>query len=130
MSVQPTQAANLLLACLRSLLPAVVGADTLERVRNSHSVVLGYVPDFAPFSTQAGDKASGYAIDLCEKIFNTIKTELNVPSLQVRYPSVQLGDEVSAVSTGKVDILCTLTPATLAWQPWLPRMHPTHCSGC
>ncbi len=58
MSAQPMKAAYLLLVCLLSLVSAVAGADTLEQVRNTHSVkVLGYVPDFAPFSTQDGDRA-------------------------------------------------------------------------
>ncbi|PMZ93114.1 MULTISPECIES: amino acid ABC transporter substrate-binding protein [unclassified Pseudomonas] len=129
MSAQPTKAANLLLVCLLSLAPAIAGADTLERVRNSNSVVLGYVPDFAPFSTQAGDKASGYAIDLCQDIFNTIKTELNLPSLQVRYQPVQLGEEISAVSTGKVDILCTPTPVTLERRKTVSYSIPVYTAG-
>ena len=129
MSAQPTKTANLFLVCLLSLVPVVAGADTLERVRNSHSVVLGYVPDFAPFSAQAGDKASGYAIDLCQDIFNTIKTELNLPSLQVRYQPVQLGEEVSAVSTGKVDILCTPTPVTLERRKTVSYSIPVYTAG-
>jgi len=129
MSAQPTKAANLFLVCLLSLVPVVAGADTLERVRNSHSVVLGYVPDFAPFSAKAGDKASGYAIDLCQDIFNTIKTELNLPSLQVRYQPVQLGDEISAVSTGKVDILCTPTPVTLERRKTVSYSIPVYTAG-
>jgi len=129
MSAQPTKTANLFLVCLLSLVPVVAGADTLERVRNSHSVVLGYVPDFAPFSAQAGDKASGYAIDLCQDIFNTIKIELNLPSLQVRYQPVQLGEEVSAVSTGKVDILCTPTPVTLERRKTVSYSIPVYTAG-
>ncbi|BCX70232.1 MULTISPECIES: amino acid ABC transporter substrate-binding protein [Pseudomonas] len=129
MSAQPIKAANLLLVCLLSLVPVVAGADTLERVRNSHSVVLGYVPDFAPFSNQAGDKVSGYAIDLCQDIFNSIKTELNLPSLQVRYQPVQLGEETSAVSTGKVDILCTPTPVTLERRKTVSYSIPVYTAG-
>jgi polar amino acid transport system substrate-binding protein len=129
MSAQPSQAAHLLLVCLLSLVSAVAGADTLERVRNSHSVVLGYVPDFAPFSTQDGDKASGYAIDLCQGIFNALKTELNLPSLQVRYQPVGLGEETSAVSTGKVDILCTPTPATLERRKTVSYSIPVYTAG-
>ena len=129
MSAQPAKTANLFLVCPLSLVPVVAGADTLERVRNSHSVVLGYVPDFAPFSAKAGDKASGYAIDLCQDIFNTIKTELNLPSLQVRYQPVQLGDEISAVSTGKVDILCTPTPVTLERRKTVSYSIPVYTAG-
>jgi polar amino acid transport system substrate-binding protein len=47
MRAKSSKAIDLLLARLLSLIPAVAGADTLERVRSSHSVVIGYVPDFA-----------------------------------------------------------------------------------
>lgn len=89
MNAQLTKAIHRFLVCLLAFVPAITCAETLERVRNNQSVVLGYVPDFAPFSTQQGDKANGYAIDLCLNIVNTIKSELNLPSLQVRYQPVQ-----------------------------------------
>jgi hypothetical protein len=66
MRAKSSKAIDLLLACLLSLIPTVAEADTVERVRNSHSVALGYVPDFAPLGTQVAGKASGYVIDLCQ----------------------------------------------------------------
>lgn len=42
-----------------SIRPSVAEANTPERMQNSQSVVLGYVLDVAPFSTQHGDKANG-----------------------------------------------------------------------
>jgi polar amino acid transport system substrate-binding protein len=53
MNARLTNATNLLLICLLTFVSVIAGADTLERVRNSHSVVLGDVPDFAPFSTHS-----------------------------------------------------------------------------
>lgn len=129
MNTQLTKATNLIVACLMALVPAVAGANTLERIQNSQSVVLGYLPDFAPFSTQQGDKASGYAIDLCLNIVNTIKSELNLPSLQVRFQPVQLGEEVGAVSTGKIDILCTPTPTTLERRKTVSYSIPVYTAG-
>ena len=107
MNARLTNATNLLLICLLTFVPVIAGADTLERVRNSHSVVLGDVPDFAPFSTQQQDKASGYAIDLCLDIVDKIKTALSQPSLQVRYQPVPLGAELSAVDRFRANIRIT-----------------------
>lgn len=105
MNVKLTEANNLLLVCLLALMPILADANTLERVRASNTFTLGYLPDFAPFSDQAGDKASGYAIDLCLKIADKVKTELSLPGLQIRYQPVTLTDEMSAVSSGKVTYL-------------------------
>ncbi|MEK1833896.1 MAG: amino acid ABC transporter substrate-binding protein, partial [Pseudomonas sp.] len=85
MNVQLTKATNLLFVCLFTMVPVMAGANTLERVRASNTFTLGYLPDFAPFTVQAGDKASGYAIELCLKVADKIKTELGLPALQVRY---------------------------------------------
>ena len=65
MNVKLAKANNLLLVCILALLPIMVHGNTLERIRASHAITLGYLPDFVPFSDQAADKASGYAIDLC-----------------------------------------------------------------
>ena len=129
MNAQLTKVTHRFLVCLLAFMPVFAGADTLERVRSSQSVVLGYVPDFAPFSTQQGDKANGYAIDLCLNIVNTIKSELNLPSLQVRYQPVQLGEEINAVSSGKIDILCTPTPATLERRKTVSYSIPVYTAG-
>ena len=49
---------NLLLACLLAL-PLLTSASTLERVRSSNSLTLGYLPDIAPFSSQQDGQPSG-----------------------------------------------------------------------
>jgi polar amino acid transport system substrate-binding protein len=120
---------RLMLACLLSMLSALAGANTLERVRASNTLTLGYLPNFAPFSIQDGDKASGYAIDLCLKIADKVKAELGLPALQVRYQSVLATDEMSAVGSGKVDILCTPTPPTLERRKTVSFTVPIYTAG-
>ncbi|UVJ41768.1 amino acid ABC transporter substrate-binding protein [Pseudomonas sp. LS1212] len=129
MNAYMTKPASLLLAGLLALMPMLAGADTLERVRASNTFTLGYLPDFAPFSSQEGDKASGYAIDLCLKIADRLKTGLGLPALQVRYQPVKLADEISAVSSGRVDILCTPTPATLERRKTVSFSVPIYTAG-
>lgn len=124
-----TTTTRLLLAFALSTLPLVAGANTLERVRSSHIFTLGYLPDLAPFSAQEGDKASGYAIDLCLKIADKLKSELGLPDLQVHYQPVKASEQVSAVSQGKVDILCTPTPPTLERRKMISYSIPIYTAG-
>lgn len=129
MNVPIAKTISLLLAFALSTLPLVAGANTLERVRTSHAFTLGYQPDVAPFSKQEGDKASGYAIDLCLKIADKLKSELGLPDLQVRYQPVKVADEVSAVSLGKVDIVCTPSPPTLERRKMVSYSIPIYTAG-
>ncbi|MGG7647837.1 amino acid ABC transporter substrate-binding protein [Pseudomonas sp. ES4] len=129
MNVPFATTTRLLLALALSTLPLMAGADTLERVRSSHTFTLGYMPDLAPFSKQEGDKANGYAIDLCLKIADKLKSELGLPDLKVRYQPVQVSEQVSAVSQGKVDILCTPTPPTLERRKMISYSIPIYTAG-
>jgi polar amino acid transport system substrate-binding protein len=129
MNVSFAKTTRLLLALVFTALPIVASANTLERIRSSNAFTLGYVPDLSPFSVQEGDKASGYAIDLCLKIADKLKTELNLPNLQVRYQPVSVAEETSAVKLGKVDILCTPTPPTLEGRKTISYSIPVYTAG-
>ncbi|MCF4998428.1 transporter substrate-binding domain-containing protein [Pseudomonas syringae] len=124
-----TNTNNLLLVCLLTLIPALAIANTLERVRTSNTFTLGYLPNFGPFSVQEADNASGYAIDLCLKVADRVKTQLGLPSLQIRYQPVTATDGMSAVSTGKIDILCTPTPPTLERRKAVSYSIPIYTAG-
>ncbi|MBM7061926.1 amino acid ABC transporter substrate-binding protein [Pseudomonas sp. UL073] len=119
---------SLLLACVLAV-PALAGANTLERVRSSNTFTLGYLPGFAPFSSATGEQVSGYAIDLCLKIAERLKTELAQPDLQVRYQPLTASEQISAVSSGRVDILCTPTPETLERRKSVSFSVPVYTAG-
>ncbi|WP_223434276.1 MULTISPECIES: amino acid ABC transporter substrate-binding protein [unclassified Pseudomonas] len=129
MNVKLTKGINLLLICLFTLMPVLASASTLERVRMSNTFNLGYLPDFAPFSVHAGDKASGFAIELCLKIADKVKIELGLPALQVRFHPVTVAEEMNAVSSGEVDILCTPTPPTLERRQRVSFSVPIYTAG-
>ncbi|CAI8798658.1 amino acid ABC transporter substrate-binding protein [Pseudomonas sp. IT-P176] len=129
MNQQRTRTTHLLFTCLLAMAPMIASASTLERVRASHTLTLGYLANFAPFSVQTGDNANGYAIDLCLKVADKLKNELGLPTLQVRYQPVANDDEMLAVSSGKVDILCTPTPPTLARRQRVSYSIPIYTAG-
>ena len=119
---------NLLLACLLAL-PLLTSASTLERVRSSNSLTLGYLQDIAPFSSQQDGQPSGYAIELCEQVAAHIKTELGLADLQVRYQAVEEAESIAAVSSGSIDILCSPTLETLTERKAVSFSLPIYTAG-
>jgi len=93
---------------LLAVTAAPASAGTLDRIRESGTVRLGWVDGVQPYSYRdpSGNPA-GYAIALCQKVAGALKAELELPQLKTEF--VQLGGEerFDAVSQGKVDLLCT-----------------------
>lgn len=129
MNQQRTRTTHLLFTCLLAMAPIIASANTLERVRTSNTLTLGYLANLAPFSVQAGDNAQGYAIDLCLNVADKLKSELGLPTLQVRYQPMTVDDEMLAVSSGQVDILCTPTPPTLKRRQRVSYSIPIYTAG-
>ena len=93
----------------------VAAAGTLDQVRQSGKLTLGYRTDAAPFSYQdSAKKAVGYTVTLCQKIVDKMKAELGLASLNVDWVPVTLGDRFKDLQQGKVDMLCGADSATLS----------------
>ena len=107
------------IAFLAALLPpsaeAAGPAGTLDRVKQSGTLRLGYRTDARPFAyrDEAGD-ASGYSVSLCEKVAQQVKTELGLATLKVDWVPVKVEDRFGALQQGSVDLLCGADTATLA----------------
>lgn len=129
MKQPPLKSIIRLLACVLAALPLLAAASTLERVRSSNSITLGFLPDAAPFSSQEGDQVSGYAIDLCLKVVDRLKTSLALPDLQVRYQPLGEADKFAAVSSGRVDILCSPSPESLVARKTVSFSVPVYTAG-
>jgi ABC-type amino acid transport substrate-binding protein len=93
---------------------ATASADTLDRIRETGKLTLGYRTDARPFSyMDASGNATGYAIALCEAVSNAIKTESGNASLAVQWVPVTVEDRFASVRDGKVDLLCGPDAETL-----------------
>jgi polar amino acid transport system substrate-binding protein len=90
-------------------------AATLDRIRESGSIKLGYLADARPFSyrNEAG-AAEGYAVAICQQVADQVKKGLQLPSLRVEWIPVTPDDRLRDVQQGKIDVLCAPTSATLA----------------
>jgi len=90
-------------------------ASTLDRVRQTGTLRLGYYADVGPFSYQdEAGKPAGYAISLCQQIAKDLKTEMDLSNLDVEFVLVTGADRFEAISQGKVDFLCGPSVETFA----------------
>lgn len=86
-------------------------AGTLDKVRDTKKLVIGYVADGSPLShIDAAGKVAGYAIALCTKVADAARTELKLPSLDTEFVAVKLDERFQALAQGRIDLLCGTVP--------------------
>ncbi|WP_321939878.1 putrescine-ornithine antiporter [Paraburkholderia sp. J8-2] len=80
---------------------------TLQRIKQSGTVNLGYVEDSKPFSfVDNAGHVTGYTIALCEEIAAQIKSDLGLSALKVNWVSLKFGDRTRAIQQHRIDLLC------------------------
>ena len=84
---------------------------TLEKIKQSGTIVLGHRDSSIPFSYIADNPSQplGYAHDLQMQVVDAVKKELNLPDLKVRYTLVTSQNRIPLVSNGTVDLECGST---------------------
>jgi ABC-type amino acid transport substrate-binding protein len=89
---------------------------TLKKIKASSTFTLGYLESAPPFSFPGPDRRPvGYSIDLCTHIASSLQKELGV-SLKLNWVPVTTANRLDMVATGKVDIECGTTTASLSRQ--------------
>ncbi len=85
-------------------------AGTLEKIRNSETIVLANRKASLPFSyLDERGMPIGYTLDICLKLIEAVKRELKLPRLDVRYLTVSPSDRIGAIVDGKADLECGST---------------------
>ena len=89
---------------------------TLKKIKDSSTFTLGYLTSAPPFSFPGPDKRPvGYSIDLCTQIASKIQQQLGV-NLKLNWVPVTTENRIDMVASGKVDIECGTTTASLSRQ--------------
>jgi len=102
------------LAILAFLCPGACHAwSTLDRIRETQTIVIAYRESSIPFSyVVEPNHPIGYAIDLCLKVAEAIKHDLKLSRLDVRYIPVTPANRMQAIAEGQVDLECGSTTNT------------------
>jgi ABC-type amino acid transport substrate-binding protein len=97
--------------------PAAAQTGTLEKIRSTGTITLGYIENAAPFSfVDAKGEPQGYSAELCREIARGIGAQLGLPKLETRWVALTIQNRLEAVSARRVDLECSTTTWTLARQ--------------
>ena len=106
------------IALITMLVSGVVsagGASTLEQIKSSETIRIGYRESEPPMSFLNKDKQPvGYTIDLCKQIVNEVKSHLQNPNIATRYVPITAASRFEALQDNSIDILCGSTTKTLS----------------
>ena len=118
----------LLLAALSLALPA--SAQTLERIKQTGELNLGYRSDAAPLSfTDVQGRAAGYSPLLCVGVAQAIANKLNMNDLSVTFVEVDTTDRFEKVASGEIDLLCGAATITLSRRELVDFSVPIYVDG-
>ena len=106
-----------------------VSAATLDRIKQTGKIMFGYRTDARPFSYEDAGKATGFSVDLCQRVADDLKTELGLPALAVEWVPIKLDERISAIQQGKIDLLCGADTVTLTARKDVSFSTPIYPSG-
>jgi glutamate/aspartate transport system substrate-binding protein len=90
---------------------------TLDRIKATKTINLGYRDSSVPFSFVGADqKPNGYSVDLCNRVADDLKRDLQMPDLAVKWIMVTVENRVASVQNGTIDLECGSTTNTLSRQ--------------
>ncbi len=105
---------------------AAAQEGTLKKIKDGGSITIGHRDASIPFSYY-DDKQQviGYAVDLCLKIVDAVKADLNMPKLDVKYQLVTSANRIPLMANGTIDLECGSTTNNIARQEqvWFTMTH-------
>ena len=88
----------------------------LKKIKDSKTFTLGHLTSAPPFSFPGPDRRPvGYSIDLCTHIASKIQEQLGI-NLKLNWVPVTTENRLDMVASGKVDIECGTSTASLSRQ--------------
>ena len=125
-----TLATVVLLAGCASTGGSPTPATTLDKIRSSKTITLGYRDSSVPFSyVDSSKQPLGYSVDLCNAVVDDLRRELKLPDLQAKWVPVTVESRVNAVMSGAIDIECGSTTNTLSRQEQVDFSLTTFITG-
>ena len=90
---------------------------TLAKIKDTGEIRLGHRDVSIPFSyLDDNQKPVGFAMDLCGRIVDAVKSELKLPAIQTKLQPIQLATQIPLIQNGTIDIVCGPATNTLERQ--------------
>ncbi|MGO4811833.1 glutamate/aspartate ABC transporter substrate-binding protein [Cupriavidus sp. 2MCAB6] len=104
-----------MLACAAGAAIADDG-ETLRKIKDTGVISLGYRESSIPFSYTNGKDVMGYSHEILLQIVDKVKTQLQMPNLQVKLVPITSQNRITLVQNGTIDIECGTTTNNLERQ--------------
>jgi polar amino acid transport system substrate-binding protein len=108
-------------------------AGTLDNIKSTGHIRLGYVPDAKPFTSMGsgpeGAVPEGYGVQVCEAIVGQLKIQLGLADLKTDWVAVSIESRFSSIQTGAVDLLCLPTSDSLSNRDQVSFSLPVFAGG-
>ena len=88
---------------------------TLQKIKDVGGITLGHRESSVPFSSyDDNQRVIGYAMDLCYRIVDAVKSNLKMDKLEVKLNPVTSATRIPLIANGTVDLECGSTTNNLA----------------
>jgi glutamate/aspartate transport system substrate-binding protein len=89
-------------------------SQTLDKIRASGKLTLGYRETSIPFAYLGGDeKPVGLSLDLCSAVAEKVKLDLKLDKLDVAFVAVNASNRIPLLQNGTIDVECGSTTNTI-----------------
>jgi polar amino acid transport system substrate-binding protein len=112
---------------LAGAMPA--SAATLDRIRDTGHIRLGYLADAKPFTSKGSGAPEGYGVQVCEAIVAQLKLQLGLPDIAVDWVELTAENRFTEVQQGNVDLLCTPASESLTHRKQVAFSAPVFAGG-
>lgn len=87
--------------------------DTLGKIKRTGTITIAYSDNSLPFSFTEDGKPSGYSVDLCGEIVNSLEEQLGLEDIKVQWKAANTPERLRMVEKGEADLECGTTSITL-----------------
>src|SRR4051812_38955051 len=100
---------------LSTLLPGYAAAadSRLDQISKTKTIKIAHRTDASPFSFVKNNEVTGYTIDICKFVAQSLERRLNIQGLKTEWVPVTTQTRFDAVTSGKADMECGASTVTL-----------------
>ena len=105
-------------------------SPVLKRIKERGVINMGHREASVPFSYMGGDgEPIGYSIDICLKVVDAVKKEIDAPDLKIKYVPVTSQTRIALMANGTIDLECGSTTNNLTRQKQVDYLPTTFITG-
>jgi glutamate/aspartate transport system substrate-binding protein len=113
-------------AAVTLALPVAAQEGTLKKIKDTGSITIGHRDASIPLSYYDDQqKPIGYAMDLCHRVVDELKSSLKMQKIDVKYQLVTSANRIPLMANGTIDLECGSTTNNLERQKqvWFTMTH-------